>query len=835
MFRGRLACAMGLILLTSVTMYMSVGLGEIPRKINYQGRLLDPTGAPLAGSHSLTFRIFDTSVGGSALWTESQTVTADSTGVFAVILGAVDSLGIAFDGLRWLEVEVGGEILAPRREMVSVPFAFHAIDAYTLAGMHTDAFADSSHRHSSLDAADGDPAGAVFVDDAGNVGVGTLTPAAKLDVAGTAKMAGFALPTDAASGRVLTSDASGAGTWQVPQASPDGDWAVWTNNIYSAVPGNVGIGVTSPGHKLTVTDTSSAPGRTAICGTITANTDGGRAVYGETYSGATTVQSVGVLGVSLSHVGGGEGTVGISLGPTGRGIEGTALDASGVNYGVYGQTLSSNGYAGYFVGGRNYFQGKVGIGIDSPRYTLHVVNPSSAESSMAICGHVPGSSPAFDAIGVYGRTDATTQLRGGAGVAGGATSPDGSSSGVQGTAAGIYGAALAGYATHATGANYGVRAYTASPNGYAGFFIGGRNYFQGNVGIGTDNPGYPLVVTRSSLPDSAVAIYGGCDSYSGKNCGGVWGLTASIEQQVPSYGVRGSALNYHGCGRGVLGEAYADSGVAVYAAADHHTGVNFGIRAYTNSPNGYAGHFSGGRNFFSGRVGIGNWNWDPANLLHVAGVGTSAGGVAGYPEVVGHFRRTDAGHTAISVDAILNDDAIIYLAEDGQAVWDLRNDSDAPDRFALRYQGGTGQNKTYLTVANDGKVGIGTTAPGYLLQVGSAGDGSQARANAWNLLSSREYKKDIEPLGPAQCRDILEKATSTAVVRYTFTNDPAGVEHLGVIAEESPSEIVASDGKGVSLGDYAAFLLAAIKAQQAEIEELRNQVKELQLEVEARR
>lgn len=108
---------------------------------------------------------------------------------------------------------------------------------------------------------------------------------------------------------------------------------------------------------------------------------------------------------------------------------------------------------------------------------------------------------------------------------------------------------------------------------------------------------------------------------------------------------------------------------------------------------------------------------------------------------------------------------------------------------------------------------------------------SEARANAWNLLSSRQYKRDVEPLSPAQCREILEKAASTDVVRYTFANDPAAVEHLGVIAEESPAEIVAPDGEGVSIGDYAAFLLAAVKAQQAEIEDLRAQVRDLQSRV----
>lgn len=53
----------------------------------------------------------------------------------------------------------------------------------------------------------------------GNVGIGTASPAAKLDVAGTTKMTGFQLGTSATAGQVLTANASGVGTWQSPPTS----------------------------------------------------------------------------------------------------------------------------------------------------------------------------------------------------------------------------------------------------------------------------------------------------------------------------------------------------------------------------------------------------------------------------------------------------------------------------------------------------------------------------------------------------------------------------------------------------------------------------------------
>lgn len=73
----------------------------------------------------------------------------------------------------------------------------------------------------------------LFVRADGNVGIGTETPAYKLDVAGTANVTGFRMPTGAGAGKVLTSDASGLATWTTP-ANGGGITAITTASCYTS-------------------------------------------------------------------------------------------------------------------------------------------------------------------------------------------------------------------------------------------------------------------------------------------------------------------------------------------------------------------------------------------------------------------------------------------------------------------------------------------------------------------------------------------------------------------------------------------------------------------------
>ena len=133
-----------LLLLTS-----AIGVtGGVPRTLHYQGRITDPvTGDPLPGSHTATFCIYDDLVAGTQLWCETQELEADGDGVIAAVLGSTAALALPFDAAYWLEVEVDGQVLTPRREIASAAYALFAADSDSLDGLDASSYALTAHTH----------------------------------------------------------------------------------------------------------------------------------------------------------------------------------------------------------------------------------------------------------------------------------------------------------------------------------------------------------------------------------------------------------------------------------------------------------------------------------------------------------------------------------------------------------------------------------------------------------------------------------------------------------------------------------------------------------------
>ena len=103
----------------------------VPHEINYQGWLGtadDTTG--VTGTFTMVFKIYDAETDGNNLWSETHEVQV-SHGVFNVILGSVNPIPAEiFTGdALWLEVQVGDEVLAPRKKLVSVGYAIQAENA----------------------------------------------------------------------------------------------------------------------------------------------------------------------------------------------------------------------------------------------------------------------------------------------------------------------------------------------------------------------------------------------------------------------------------------------------------------------------------------------------------------------------------------------------------------------------------------------------------------------------------------------------------------------------------------------------------------------------------
>ena len=142
-----------ILLALSLVLLMSIAvIADVPDEITYQGRLLY-NGNPVTTATSIVFRLYQTSSGGSAVWSEIQgSVTPDSNGIYTVVLGSTVAIPDGYDAL-WIELEVAGNSLTPRKKLTSAPFVLRA-------GELPDLYVS------------------------GNVGIGTTNPGAKLHLSG---------------------------------------------------------------------------------------------------------------------------------------------------------------------------------------------------------------------------------------------------------------------------------------------------------------------------------------------------------------------------------------------------------------------------------------------------------------------------------------------------------------------------------------------------------------------------------------------------------------------------------------------------------------------------
>ena len=175
----------------------------------YQGQIKD--GAVVAsGLHDIRFSLFDAATGGTQMGTTQCLNNVSVTdGVFTATIDFGQQF--ATPGARFLAIEVrrdtglactnttGYSLLGPRQPLTATPLANHAKSAF------------------SLNAADGSPANAVFVDNVGNVGIGTTVPGSLLHAFGNRPE--LRLQDDDLSGSFTQIDDPSAGQMRINKVS----------------------------------------------------------------------------------------------------------------------------------------------------------------------------------------------------------------------------------------------------------------------------------------------------------------------------------------------------------------------------------------------------------------------------------------------------------------------------------------------------------------------------------------------------------------------------------------------------------------------------------------
>jgi hypothetical protein len=413
----------------------------VPGQLNYQGYLVDATdSSAVTATLEMTFRLYDTETKGAELWSETHPAVEVSNGLFQVLLGSVTPFpdGL-FDGSdMWLQTEIGAEVLSPRKPLVSVAYSHRAnsaemledntltdlddrwvnegqansvtsdmvvdgagsgLDADMVDGQHAADFIGADDLN-HLDAADGDPANAVYVDLVGEVGIGTTAPARNVHIYDD---------SDGIVGIEIENPSTGSNSIEMVTFTDENG-------------GVAGI--------ATYDDGSSYPSAMRV--------------YNNRPNG-TLGLVVGTERVRINN----DGKVGI-----GTSTPSYTLDVNGaVNASTYwGDGSNLTGIAGapdadWTISGSDMYSGvsgNVGIGTSSPGYPLHVYRYAGYSPAYAGYFHAVGHEATGNAYAVYANAQAD----------------DENAYGIYSTAASTWGQAYAGYFDGNVHVNGEVRADT---------------------------------------------------------------------------------------------------------------------------------------------------------------------------------------------------------------------------------------------------------------------------------------------------------------------------------------------------------------------------------------
>lgn len=495
---------------------------------------------------------------------------------------------------------------------------------------------------------------------------------------------------------------------------------------------------------------------------------------GNAIRGISNGSGTGVFGENTSDIGSTTGVYGKTVSATGFGVHGSSPfvgvrgwsdTIAGLSYGVLGFAESPEGYAVY---GRNMATSGSSIGVlgksDSPDgYGVYGSSPDIAVKGNSTGTKGTGVAGSGARIGVSGTASATTGT-GAYAISGETQSPIGY---------GVYGGSYSN-----TGTTYGIYGKVNSPDGFSGYFDGGKFFTNSKIGVGTTTPEFDIDVNKTA-GSSTLRLK---SASSG---------ALIILDQVNNFNNNFSFI------------IFRKAGVNAFM-----TGMNYdeyeilsssNSKGLTVSKDGYVRiserlHLNDG-----GRIGIGTSS--PGAALHIK--------ATGYP------------NSFIYLESATGNDAGFRLYEGETAKWHIYNVSGASGLNIC--------NSNFTTAIfakqSNSYVGINTTTPNYNLEVngtaGKTGGGSWSNSSDIRLKNVLgNYQKGLSEIAALQ--PILFKYKEG-----NARNLPSTEEQIGFVAQDVqkvfPEAVTKAEDGYLDFNIHAinVALVNAVKELKAENDKLK--------------